>query len=64
MASAFTDSLMASGGNGNTLLKFWGNTTVMTIRILPEVGIYKSKRNLENLVLSSIILLLNVYCHE
>ena len=39
MASAFSDSLMASGGGENISLKISGTTTGMTMIFLPDVGI-------------------------
>ena len=43
MASAFSDSLMASGwggGGGSTPPKISGTTKGMTMKFLPDVGIY------------------------
>ena len=40
MASAFSGSLMASGGDGFTPPKISGTTKGMTMKFLPDVGIY------------------------
>ena len=45
MASAFSDSLMASGGGGSTPPKISGTTKGMTMKFLPDVGIYLEARN-------------------
>ena len=47
MASAFSDSLMASGdgGGGSTPPKISGTTKGMTMKFLPDVGIHKEAQN-------------------
>ena len=40
MTSAFSDSLMASGG-----AEISGTTKGMTMKFLPDVGVYKEARN-------------------
>ena len=44
MASAFSGSLMASGG-GSTPPEISGTTKGMTMKFLPDVGVYKEARN-------------------
>ena len=43
MASAFSDSLMASGGDAPPEIS--GTTKGMTMKFLPDVGVYKEARN-------------------
>ena len=45
MASAFSDSLMASGGGVPPPPKISGTTKGMTMKFLPDVGIYNEARN-------------------
>ena len=46
MASALSDSLMASGGwGGSTPSEISGTTKGMTMKFLPDVGVYKESRN-------------------
>ena len=45
MAPAFSDSLMASGGCGSTPPEISGTTKGMTMKFLPDVGVYKEARN-------------------
>ena len=46
MASAFSDSLMASGGDGSVPLRSRGLQKVcMTMKFLPDVGVYKEAWN-------------------
>ena len=45
MASAFSDSLMASGGVVPPPPKISGTTKGMTMKFLPDVGINKEARN-------------------
>ena len=46
MASAFSDSLMASGGGvWFHPPKISGTTKGMTMKFLPDVGVYKEARN-------------------
>ena len=45
MASAFSDSLMASGGVVPPPPKISGTTYRMTMKFLPDVGIDKETRN-------------------
>ena len=47
MASAFSDSLMASGGEGggSSPPKISGTIKGMTMKFLPDVGINKEARN-------------------
>ena len=45
MASAISDSLMASEGGGSTPPKISGITKGMTMKFLPDVGVYKEARN-------------------
>ena len=44
MASAFSESLMASGGWFHPP-KISGTTKVMTMKFLPDVSVYKEARN-------------------
>ena len=44
MASAFSDSLMASG-RGVHPPEISGTTKGMTMKFLPDVGVYKEARN-------------------
>ena len=46
MASAFSDSLMASGG-GSTPPEISGTTKGMTMKFLPDVGIHKEARKIK-----------------
>ena len=45
MTSAFSDSLVASEGGGSTPPEISGNTKGMTMKFLPDVGVYKEARN-------------------
>ena len=46
IASAFSDSLKASGeGGGSTPPEISGTTKGMTMKFLPDVGIYKEAQN-------------------
>ena len=45
MVSAFSDSLMAFGG-GNNSPKTSGTLIGMTMKVLPNVGIYQETQNL------------------
>ena len=45
MASAFSDSLMTSVGGGPPLPKISGTTKGMTMKFLPDVGVYREARN-------------------
>ena len=44
MASAFSDSLMTSGG-GSTPHEISGTAKGMTMKFLPDVGVYREARN-------------------
>ena len=49
MASAFSDSLMASGGGfGSTPPEISGTTKGLTMKFLPDVSVYKEARNKKN----------------
>ena len=45
MASAFSDSLMASGGAGNTPTEISKTKIGMTMKFLPDVGTHKEAQN-------------------
>ena len=45
MASAFSDSIMASGGMVSPPPKISGTSKGMTMKVLPDVGAYKEARN-------------------
>ena len=45
MASAFTDSLMASGGGGNILPKILKTTKGMTMKFLPDIVTHIEAQN-------------------
>ena len=45
MASAFSDSIMASGGGGFQPPKISGTTKGMNMKSLPDVGMHKEARN-------------------
>ena len=45
MASAFSDSLIASGGGRNIPRKISGTTNGRTMKFLPDVGFYKEAQN-------------------
>ena len=47
MASAFSDSLIASGGWFHPP-EISGTTKGMTMKFLPDVGVYKEARNQKN----------------
>ena len=45
MASAFSDSLMASWGGGSIPPNISGTTKGITMKFLPDVGFHKEARN-------------------
>ena len=55
MASAFSDSLMASGGWFHPPPKISGTTKGMTMKFLPDVGIHKEARNQRNIDITNIV---------